>query len=189
MNVTAVVLSKGPYKREWPGLEVIVHQCTIRSLADQQEARYQAALQVKTEHWFWLDDDDDLPADYYQVLGECLELGMPLVYTDELIRSDSLGESRTCPGNYSQAQHFANPLMVHHLALYQTAASHEAIKALPRGHFWPEMPLAWNVAKRGAAYLPRVGYIWNRKVGSGMHSWPSTICGKMRARLWCKAHP
>lgn len=188
MNVTAVVLSKEPYARKWPGLEVLVHRCVIKSLADQQEARYQAALQVKTPHWFWLDDDDDLPADYLDVLGEGLGLKMPLVYTDEIIRSDSLGESRTCAGNYSQDQHFLNPLMVHHLALYETAASHAVIRALPRGHFWPEMPLAWEVAKRGAAYLPRVGYIWNRKVGSGMHSWPSTICGKMRARLWCKDH-
>lgn len=189
MNVTAVVLSKEPYSRQWPGLEVMVHRCAIKSAADQQEARYQAALKVRTSHWFWLDDDDDLPDDYLSVLGECLALKSPLVYTDEVVRSDSLGDSRTYAGSYSQKQHFLNPLMVHHLALYETAASHAAIWALPKGHFWPEMPLAWEVAKGGAAYLPRVGYIWNRKTGSGMHSWPSTICGKMRARLWCKDNP
>jgi hypothetical protein len=189
MNITAVVLSKGPYTREWPGLEVHVHRANIRSVADQQEARYQAALQVRTKHWFWLDDDDDLPADYPSVLESCRGFGSPLVYTDELIRSDATGDVTSCNGEYSRSAHLTNPMKVHHMALYQTDISHDAIRALPRGHYWPELPLAWTVAKRGASYLPRVGYIWNRSEGHGMHAWPATQCGRMRARLWCKANP
>jgi hypothetical protein len=189
MNITAVVLTKDRYERQWPGLEVHVHRATIRSVADQQEARYQAALQVKTKHWFWLDDDDDLPSDYLSVLEDCLALGTPLTYTGELIKSDSWGEVRPYVGEYSQEAHYRNPMFVHHLALYETKTSHDAIRALPKGHFWPEMPLAWLVAKQGAGYVPRIGYIWNQRVGRGMHSWSSTQLGMMRSKLWCKANP
>jgi hypothetical protein len=189
MSVTAVVISRSEYHRTWPGLEVLVHRATINSVADQQEARYRAALSVRTKHWFWLDDDDDLPDDYLSVIGACASKNKPLVYTDEIIRSDSIGESRSFPGEYTRETHLANPAKVHHLALYDTAASHEAIRILPRGHYWPEMMLSWAVARAGAEYIPVVGYIWNRKVGSGMHSWPSTQCGRMRARLWCKQNP
>jgi hypothetical protein len=189
MSVTAVVISRDEYKRQWPGLEVLVHQSVIKTAADQQCARYSAALKVRTSHWFWLDDDDDLPADYLSVIDECIGMQMPLAYTDELIKSDKVGESITFRGNYSRDSHYSNPLKVHHLALYEAAESRKAIPSIPKGHYWPELPLAWVVARGGAGYVPRVGYIWNVRDGQGMHSWPSTQCARVRSLLWCKANP
>ncbi len=189
MSITAVVLTSGNYDREWPGIEVVVHTSKITNAAEQRDARFKAAMLVKTSHWFWLDDDDDLPTDYLDVLRECVSTGQPLAYTDEIVRSLTLGESRTFAGNYTREEHINNPTKVHHLALYQTNAALDAMASIPCGHYWPEMLLSWVVARKGAAYVPRVGYIWNKKEGAGMHSWPATQCGVMRSLLWCKENP
>lgn len=183
MSITAVVLTAGSYRRHWPGLEVLVSRQRITDAADLQRARFDVVARVRTSHFFYLDDDDDLPADYLDVLDLCRAPGVPLAYTDEVVN----GERREA-GHYSQADHIARPLLVHHLALYATAAASAAIAELPRGHYAPEFMLAWQVAKRGAAYVPRVGYHWHRAAG-GMNAWPCTSLSWMRALLWCKANP
>jgi len=183
MKVTAVVLTRGAYLHDWQGLDVCVHRSTIRTAADLQRARFDALEHVRTPHFFFLDDDDGLPAGYLDVLQRCLDAAAPLAYTDELVAG-----ARRVRGPYSQAAHLAHPMLVHHLALYETAAAREAVATLPRGHFAPEYLLAWEVAKRGAAYVPEVGYIWNRRPG-GMHSWPATSLSWMRALLWAKDNP
>lgn len=183
MSVTAVVLTRGEYRRSWPGVEVEVHRGTISDAADLQRARFESAAAVRTSHFFYLDDDDDLAADYPEVLQRCLSAGAPLAYTDELVAG-----ARRSSGQYSQAAHLRHPMLVHHLALYDTSAARAAIAALPRGHYAPEFLLAWEVAKRGAAYIPAVGYHWHRKPG-GMHDWPCTSRSWVRSVLWAKDHP
>jgi hypothetical protein len=182
VNVTAVVLTPGTYARRWPGLKQLVHRSTIRNAADLQRARFDTALAVQTPSFFFLDDDDDLPDDYLEVIEQCVDAGAPLAYTDELVNGE-----RVLSGPYSQAEHLARPMLVHHLALYETQAARSAIAQLPRGHYAPEFMLAWQVARRGATYVPRVGYHWNR--GNGMHAWPCTSLSWMRSMLWCKENP
>jgi len=183
MSITAVVLSAHAYARVWPGLEVLVHRSTIHDAADLQRARFEALANVRTPRFFYLDDDDELPSDYLDVLHECDMADAPLAYTDELVG----GELRVA-GEYGQAEHLRDPLLVHHLALYDTEAAREAVAQLPRGHYAPEFMLAWQVAKGGAAHVPRVGYHWRKSPG-GMHAWPRTILSWARARAWAKANP
>lgn len=183
MNVTAVVLSAGRYARRLAGLEVLHHRSFISDAQQLQRARFDALLKVRTEHFFFLDDDDDLPHNYLQVLARCVEAGAPLVYTDEIVCGERFSRRP-----YSRAVHLSDPQLVHHLALYRTSAAREAVSVLPIGHYAPEVMLAWQVAKGGAEYLPEVGYIWNRSPG-GMHSWPCTSLSQVRALLWAKANP
>ncbi len=188
MNVTAVVLTAGGYRRKWPGLQIVVQQQTITNAAEQLAARFGAIRQVRTERFFFLDDDDDLPVDYLDVLSECEKHDAPLVYTDEIVmtRMNAPVGSVLAKGSYSRERHYRNPTLLHHLVLCDTAASLVAIERLPSGHYWPEFLLYWELARGGAPYVPRVGYIWNKRE-EGMHLWSSTIRGQMRAMLHVKA--
>lgn len=183
MNVTAVVLSARRYARRWEGLEVLLHRSFIADAQQLQRARFDAVLKVRTERFFFLDDDDDLPADYLQVIARCVDAGAPLAYTDEVVSGE-----RVSRRPYSRAAHLSDPQLVHHLALYSTAAAREAVAVLPLGHYAPEVMLSWQVARRGAVHVPEIGYNWNRRPG-GMHSWPCTSLSQARALLWAKANP
>lgn len=184
MNITAIVLTAGDYLRAWPGLRLVVHRQKITNAAEQLEARFSAVELVRTERFFFLDDDDDLPDDYLDVLAECAEHRAPIVYTDELVLTPMNAPigSMLARGPYSRELHYRNPTLLHHLVLCDTRAAIAAIERLPRGHFWPEFLLYWELARGGAPYVPRVGYVWN-KSEHGMHVWPSTIGGQMRAIL------
>lgn len=184
MSVTAIVLTAGEYTWKWDGLEVAVHRQKIEDAADQLDARFAAVRRVSTSHFFFLDDDDDLPDDYLDVIAECERYGAPIVYTDELVMTPTnrpVG-SVLAKGPYSRERHYRNPTLLHHLVLCDTRAAIAAIERLPRGHFWPEFLLYWELARGGAPYVPRVGYVWNKQE-RGMHLWPSTIGGQMRAIL------
>lgn len=181
--ITAVVLSANDYRRKWEGLDVLVVRSTIRTAADLQAARFGAVNRVRAPHFFFLDDDDDLPEDYLDVLDECVRTEAALTYTDEMVN-----EKPRCSAPYSQRAHFDDALLVHHLALYRTADAQDAVRRLPRGHYCPEFMLSWEVAKRGAAYIPRIGYRWNRRA-TGMHTWPCTSLSQTRALLWAKENP
>lgn len=180
--ITAVVLSAHEYTRKWPGLEVLVHRSIIKDAADLLRARFDALEHVRTDRAFFLDDDDDLPPDYLRVLDRCMTHDAALVYTDELVN----GEVRRSH-EYDRLEHYRNPLLVHHLALYRTDDALRAVRRLPRGHYCPEFLLAWEVARDGAAYVPEVGYHWN-KSPTGMHRWPCTTLSQMRAVLWAKGN-
>lgn len=183
MNVTAIVLSSRPYLRVWPGLNVLVRQQTILSMAAFNAARLDAVRAVSTPAFFFLDDDDDLPDDYERVLEACLAVDAPVAYTDRLVNGE-----RVVSAPYSQEAHLANPRLVHQLALYRTSVARRAVEFLPRGPYYLELALAWHVAKSGAAYVDEVGYLWNRSE-SGMHTWPQASIAQMRTRLWCKNNP
>lgn len=184
MNITAIVLTAGNYLRDWPGLQLVVQRQVITNAAEQLAARFSAISRVRTERFFFLDDDDDLPADYLDVLAECSAHGAPIVYTDELVLTPMNAPvgSVISKGPYSRERHYRNPTLLHHLVLCDTRAAITAIERLPRGHYWPEFLLYWELARSGAPYVPRVGYVWNKRE-RGMHLWPSTIGGQMRAIL------
>lgn len=188
-GVTAVVLSCGAYERIWPGLTVHVHQSRIANAAEHQAARLDAVAAVRTSHWFWLDDDDDLPPNYLDVIQRCVMSGADVAYTDELVIDENGGGVVRRGATYSQQEHIKNPTLVHHLALYRTDAARAAIKRIPRGHYWPEMQLSFEMAKSSEpAYLPVTGYHWRRGSG-GLHAAAHTGMAIVRTQLWCKANP
>lgn len=186
MSCTAVVLSAGDYARQHSGFEVLVHRSEIRDSAQQQAARFDALMQVKTPWCFFLDDDDDLPAGFGQILERCIASGAALSYTDEMVVHHDDGARTVRRGRpYSQAEHLADPMLVHHLVVMRTELAQAAVQRLPRGHYCPEFMLFWEVAKSGTTYVPAVGYIWHKRP-DGMHNQPWVSMGQMRSRLWAK---
>lgn len=188
MSTTAIVLTAGDYRRTWPGLQTVVQRQVITNAAEQLAARLTAVEKVRTKQFFFLDDDDDLPDDYLDVIAECERHDAPIVYTDELVLTpvNAPVGSVLAKGSYSRENHYRNPTLLHHLVLCNTTEALAAIKRLPRGHYWPEFLLYWELARGGAPYVPRVGYIWNKRE-EGMHVWSSTLRGQMRAVLHVKA--
>ena len=189
MNCTAVVLSAGDYARTHPGVEVLVHRSEIRDSAQQQAARFDAVMRVAAPWCFFLDDDDDLPANFPGVLEVCMNTGGALAYTDEtIVHHDDGARTVRRSRAYSQAEHLTDPMLVHHLVVMRTSAAQAAVQRLPRGHYCPEFMLFWEVAKGGAAYIPAVGYIWHKRP-EGMHNQPWVSVGQMQSRLWAKDNP
>lgn len=181
VKTTALSVCRRPFVLGLPGLE---HRCLsgreFKSAADVQAAWLDAIDLVETETFFFIDDDDALPDDYLSVLEECAERGAAVAYTDE-----DVGGTRRARGEYSQARHLADPLLLHHLVLCRTEVARKVASALPRGHFWPELMLYWAMARRGgAAYVPRVGYHWRPRPG-GLHRAWFTVLGIHRSRAWC----
>jgi len=188
MSITAGVLSARPYAATWPGLEVLVHRSIITNAAELQRARFEAALQVRTESFFFLDDDDELAPGYLEVLERCQAGDAPIAYTDELV-VEADGTARTAIRQpYDRQEHFRRPLDLHHLVLCSTTAARRSIARLPRGHYAPEVMLYWDMARDGAVYVPGAPYVWHRRPG-GMHRWPCTGLSQMRALLWAKENP
>jgi hypothetical protein len=188
-DTTAVILSASPYLRAHPNVDVLVHSSKITDSQEQQAARFEAVLKVETDWFFFLDDDDELPQDFAGVLDLCKSAGTPIAYTDEqVIHHDDGARTVRYSRPYSQADHLADALMVHHLVVMRTAAAKAAVRRLPRGHYCPEFMLFWEVAKGGAAYIPAVGYVWHKRP-NGMHNQPWCSMGQMRSRLWAKENP
>ncbi|WP_428418212.1 hypothetical protein [Methylibium sp.] len=187
MDVTAVILTPTPEARtpRTPGMERVVRVVNTSDMAELLQERLAAAAAVKTAWWFYLDADDDLPLSAPSVIAQGIELadshGVDIAYTDEMIRMPG-GYRVRAPGPYDRQRHLRAPMMLHHLVLARTAASIAAMRRLPRGRYWTEMLLFCEMAARGAAYVPRVGYIWNK--GNGLHTRPATTISQMRSALW-----
>lgn len=181
MSVTALTVARKAVRMEIPGVQ---HRCLagriFTCVADVQRAWFDALSLVDTPRFFYIDDDDALPPDHLEVIAECIDTGAAVAYTDESIHGKV---RRSAP--YSQAAHLADPLLCHHLVLCDTALAREVVRDLPRGSYWPEMQLFWEMAKRGgAAYVPRVGYCWNKRA-TGLHREWYTALGMHNSRAWC----
>lgn len=184
MSVTAIVVARAPYSRPIPGCEVLaVYPGQIATAARWQAVVLAAVGAVETEHLCFINDDDELPVDFGDVLAECLDARAALAYTDEVFRHPDRDELRRGEP-YSQDAHLRNMGLVHHLAVCETAAAQAAAATIPRGTYWPEMQLYWQLAKCGAAYIPRVGYIWHVDA-DGLHAIPSMTIAQARAAQWC----
>lgn len=182
MNVTALTVAREPTSMAIPGA---VHRCLsgriFKSAADVQRAWFDAVELVRTPYFFFIDDDDSVPAELPEVLESCIKSGAAVCYTDEMV-----GPQRRIRQDYSQEAHLSNPTLVHHLVLCETSTAKAAMRDLPRGHFWPEMLLFWQMAKiGGAAHIPEVGYHWNKK-DKGLHSEWFTVFGMANSRAWCE---
>lgn len=182
MNVSAVVLSSKPVALEIPGVTVVPHVSTFADAAGLLRARLAALQKVKTEWFFFLDDDDELPADYLRVLGRCMAVDTPLAYTDELVRLSDGREQVRRSAPYSQDRHVQDFCLIHHLAVCKTEAARRAARKIPRGTYGVEPLLFFQVAKEGATYIDEVGYIWNK--GSGLNRHPSLLIGLVQSATW-----
>ena len=188
MNISAVILSASPIEKQIEGVEVLAHVSRFSDAEGLLEARAAAVRKVKTPWFFFLDDDDELPADYLRVLRRCMDAGVPLAYTHELVREEGKPDVVRRSEPYSQALHQRTPLLVHHLAVWRTADATAALERLPRGTYAIEPLLGWELAKGGTALIDEVGYIWNRsKTGLSRH--PSLQRGLVRSLLWGRDHP
>lgn len=185
MSITALTVARAPMSFDYPGLE---SRCLagreFRRPADVQAAWLDALELVDTPRFFFIDDDDELPPNYLEVLARCAEAGTGIAYTDESVN----GERRS-RGPYSQAAHLKDPTLVHHLVLCDTQLARDVARDLPRGHFWPEMLLYWEMAKRGGAtHVPEIGYHWNKR-DRGLHLEWFTVLGMTNAHRWCMENP
>ena len=182
--ITAIVLSARPVTLEIPGVEVLSSVQEISSVAQLYGVRLDVLRRVNTEFCFYLDDDDELPPDYLSVLDECVGHGLALAYTDELVRyRGSEAVRKSAP--YDLALHKRSPMLVHHLALMRTADAARAARRMPaQGSLSVEQPLYMELAKGGAAYVPRIGYVWNRSP-AGISHWPRMLGAQIASQRWC----
>lgn len=185
VSITALTVARERVDMGIPGVK---NRClsgrVFTRAADVQRAWFDAVDLVDTPHFFFIDDDDTLPENHLEVLQRCVAEGAGIAYTDEMVN-----DQRRPRGPYSQASHLENPTLVHHLVLCETELARAVIRDLPRGHYWPEMILFWEMAKRGgAAYVPEIGYRWNKRQ-QGLHSQWFTVLGMANSRAWCMENP
>ena len=159
----------------------------LQTFEELHNARLNALAKVRTPYCFFLDDDDELPDDYLSVLDECAARmqseGMPMAYTDELLREPGKAEVRRSWYDYDSDKHAANPMGLHHLVVMDTARAQAMAATLPRGNFWTEHMLFWALGRAGAAYVPRVGYIWNRSA-AGFSRNPRALTAQAFTQRW-----
>lgn len=184
--ITALILSPEPIPvpRTLPAGVLVLNHCErFTTTAGIHAARRRALERVQTEHVFFMDSDDTLPADAAEVLAECLSANAALAYTDELVVVRGGATRRHVSAPYDAAVHAGSPMMIHHLALMRTGEALAALRVIPTGDVWIEQPLYWQVAQGGAAHIPRVGYHWHR--GDGMHRAPGIVAAQARGMAWC----
>lgn len=180
---TAVINSKTPSPQRYDGLEVVNHVQTVNSAAEMYDARLAALARVQTPFAFYMDDGDELPDDYLDMLDACADADCALAYTDEVESRGGRSRRRTSEP-WDPLRFLARPMMAHHLMLMRTADV-DAIRAeLPQGGFLAEPLLAFLLAERSARYVPRVGYIWNRHA-DGLSSLPETLIAQVASAAWC----
>lgn len=188
MDISAVILSARPVDKQIDGVPVVAHVSRFSDAESLLAARMAALQKVKTRWFFFLDDDDDLPAGYLRVLQACVDADAAVAYTHELIRQEGKPEVVRRSEPYSQALHLKTPMLIHHLAVCRTADARSAAAYLPRGTYAFEPLMYWELAKRGAAFIDEVGYIWNPS-NTGLSRHPTVHRGLVRALLWGRDHP
>ena len=187
---TAIVLSAKPVTLVLPGVQVLGCTQVLRSPAELHAARLDVLAKVQTPYCFFLDDDDELSADYLSVLEECAgkmrAQGAAMAYTDEILREDSttgMRDHRRVAYSYDSDLHAKRPMLVHHLVVMDSAKAQAAAKVLPRGNFWTEHMLYWTLGLQGAVYVIRVGYIWNRNP-NGFSRSPQILAAQAFSMRW-----
>ena len=182
MDVTAVVLSAKPVSLVLPGLTVLAHVSTFDTPAGLLKARYDAIRRVETKHFFFLDDDDALPEDHLAVIQKCVDANAAVAYTNEVIHTQ--GAKVLCRSEpYDAERHIQMNVLIHHLALCETSAARAVLEEVPEGNFGFEPLFYFQLAKRGAAWVDEVGYIWQRAL-TGLSRDPRMHEAMLRSSIW-----
>lgn len=185
---TAIVLSANPVRLQLPGVVVLPSIQPIRSPDELHAVRLDVLSRVQTPYCFYLDDDDTLPADYFDVLAECVSKmqaqSVPIAYTDELYFNGDAEPVRRTWQEYDSDLHAMQPMALHHLVLMDTAHAQSVAKELPRGRYSVEQMLYWVMAReKGAVYVPRVGYHWRRRTQS-LSRTPEMLHAQAMSQRW-----
>ena len=184
---TAIVLSAAPVTLQLGGVQVLPWVSRLKDDAALHAARLSALSKVSTPWCFFLDDDDELPENYPDVLGRVAEKfaqGAGMVYTDELVHDKGLTYVRS-GGDYDNQRHQSAPMLLHHLVAMRTDAAQEVARTLPRGHYWTEHMLFYAIGRRHpVAYVPAIGYVWNRRA-DGFSRDPRMARATAMSMIWC----
>ena len=150
-------------------------------------ARLDALRRVATEWFFWLDSDDELTDEAEAAVDEGMRSGMPLAYTDEIVREAGRPDRRVSREAYDQGKHMSSALFTHHLSLFRTDAAIAAAREMPEtGELQPNVLLPFLVARGSAAHIPRAAYVWNK--GQGLHRNARFVIAQTRSLIWCRGH-
>ena len=185
--ITAVILSKAPVQREILGVTVVNHVSRFTTASGLLQARMDAMNLVKTPHFFFLDDDDELPEDYTAVLARCVAASVAVAYTDELVVNDAGVGTVRYSEPYSEDAFLASAVLIHHLAVCRTTDALHVRDHVPRGEFMFENLFYFELAKRGAKYVPGVGYIWRRNP-TGLSRGMTMLFAMAHSARWAHLH-
>ena len=177
MSITALTVARARMSFNYPGVQSrCLHGREFKRAADVQAAWFDAIDLVDTSHFFFIDDDDELPPGHADVLERCLDSGTAIAYTDELVN----GERRT-RAPYTQEAHLKDPTLLHHLVLCDTALARDVVRdlltLLARDAYW-EMAARRRVP--GSAPL--------NKGSTGLHREWFTVLG-IPTHRWCAENP
>ena len=189
-DFTAIVLSARSVTLDLPGVVVLPWVSVLRDDTALHAARLDALASVKTQYCFFLDDDDELPENYLDILAEVADRftqGAVMVYTDELVRDETQKtEYIRSTYEYNEERHRFGPMMLHHLVAMRTEVAQEVARTLPRGTYWTEHMLFYALGLRGPVrYVPKVGYIWNRGM-TGFSRDPRIVRAGAFSMMWCR---
>jgi hypothetical protein len=163
--ITALVLSPEPIPvpPSLPAGVCMLNHCERFTTTEGiHRARRRAMAKVPTEWVFWLDSDDELPADAAGVLDAAIATGAPLIYTDEEIVEPGKPPRRVVRGDYSTERHAVAPMLVHHLAVMRTEAALEALRVIPVDRA-PALLADWPAGRR----VPAAGRVPVAQGGDG----------------------
>lgn len=180
--ISAVVLSDKQLSIKIDGVKIVNHVSKFSDAKGLLKARLDAIEKVKTEWFFYLDFDDELPTDYARILERCMAVNTPIAYTDEKITNADGSFRIRKSSEYSEDKFIDDNTLIHHLAVCKTQAAIEASKEIPRGFYSVESLLFFQVAKKGATYIDEVGYIWHKR--NGLSSHPTLILGLVQSAIW-----
>lgn len=184
MSISAVILSAKPCAKQIAGVEVVNHVSQFTEAKGLLKSRLASIRKVKTDWFFWLDDDDDLPGDYLRVLDKCMRVKAPLAFTNEIVTNADGSSHVRKSSRYTQDRHIHNMTLVHHLAVCRTDVALDAMTRIPNeGLYAVENLLFFEVAKQGASFVNEIGYIWHRR-DTGLNRHPSLLIGLVQSATW-----
>jgi hypothetical protein len=170
--ITAVILT--PQKIHFPehDWKVYQHISIFSGLEGLHQARIDSFEKVNTPYCMWVDDDDELPAGSLELFHRLIALmqarSYAIGYTDSIVRTDGKPDQLDAPGPHKLVKHYTSSNYLHKAVVMRTTDALKQARALPKGLYWTESMIYSVLARDGAAYIPEVGYVWNKKE-VGMH--------------------
>lgn len=191
--ITAVILTPLKINFSEPDWTALQHISTFSGLEGLHQARIDSFEKVKTPYCMWVDDDDELPVGSLELFHRLIALmqarNYAIGYTDSIVRINGKPDRRDAPGPHKPVKHYTSANYLHKAVVMRTADALSQARALPKGLYWTECMIYSALARGGAAYIPEVGYVWNKKE-AGMHRHEQIDTAQYAAMHWyLKAFP
>jgi hypothetical protein len=161
--LTCITLSKKPVLKNIPSSIKYLNEVSVfKSMSCDYAARLRAIRKVDTEHFFFLDDDDEY--------GSMAWPSSNLTIGTEYIRIGSIDTPRK-QKIYTPATHVLNPQLVHNATCINTSAAIKALKNIPdSGEYYFQLMFYYELIRAGGYVLePKLKYIWTPS-DSGLHT-------------------